>query len=222
MTRSRTKCRLPSARRRAVEQQRAGDHPAEDVDQHDVGDEDPDQQQHRLDVRPLIEVDVLAGLAPRPTSPRRTAIGESRRPGRSGHAPRTSGTARGPSGSTPVRLSPSVAASISTMTPSTARKAHTPSWRGRVRPAAAGASPSPRPPRSCQAQLLSVSSTRGGLLGQERGELAQPVRNASVQPFLASTSFHSGLACIVVSGRRPARLVGRRRSPGARRRRASW
>src|SRR5215212_8291814 len=63
ITRSLGGCR-PAAQhyRRAVEQQATTDHPAEEVDQQNVGDEDSDQQQHRLVIGPAVQVDILTSL----------------------------------------------------------------------------------------------------------------------------------------------------------------
>src|SRR4051812_12656368 len=106
--------------------------------------------------------------------------------------PRTSGTARGPSGSVPVLLLPSVEASTSTRTPSSTRNAQTPNWaRSRVGPAETAVpavapvmnrtppTSGPRrgererssPPGSCQAQLLQRALDSRRLLRQEGCEL---------------------------------------------------
>ena len=165
------------ARGRAVEQDRPGDHPAEDVDEHDVGNEDAEQKQHRAPVDGLVQVDVLA--APRAAADHRegaTAMATARseqQPTDQGYGLRTQRDR--------LRCCSRRAAASTSDHRADARRRRRPQL-GPGLPGGCRESRRLHGGRSYQAQLLQRVATRWpARSGRWRTHL--PVTKASVQPF---------------------------------------
>ncbi len=181
-----TQQRLAAERPRAAgEQQRTGDGPAEDVDEHQVEHQDAEQLGDRDPVGRCRQVDVLAllGLRDVASSGRH---GQQRRPARSSRCRRRTGRSAG-------------------------RPDHRSRRSGRGRRSACRCRPAPSTAASAYCALstvpvlpdvthssprsLSVPETRSSCSSRKSSK-SLPVLKSSVQPYLSSCFFHASLSCI--------------------------